>query len=95
MRENGSVTQLDKTISLKLDRKTLSLHRGVIYQTKGKGLLYMSVQSVQLDGALRRVQYDLLQYHRIDLTHSWTSQMKNSYVQGLCSNMHLAVPTVR
>ena len=31
---------------------------------------------------------------RIDLTHSWTSQMKNSYVQALCSIMHLTVPTV-
>ncbi len=53
--------KLDKTMSLKLDGKTLSPHRGVVYQTKGKGLIYMSVQSVQSDGALRCVQYDLLQ----------------------------------
>ena len=45
------------TISLiKLGKKTLSAHRGVIYQTKGKGPLYTSVQS---DGVLSRVQHDL------------------------------------
>ncbi len=38
-----------RTMSLKLGKKTLSAHRGVIYQTKGTGPLYTSVQS---DGAL-------------------------------------------
>ena len=62
MQENGSVTQLpqnEKTLIHKLDRKTLSAHRGVVYQTKGKGPLYTSVQSVQSDGALRHVHHDL------------------------------------
>ena len=52
---------IGETSELQLDRKTLSPHRGVIYQTKEKGLLYTSVQSVKLDGALKRVQHDLLQ----------------------------------
>ncbi len=43
-------------MSLKLGKKTLSAHRGVIYQTKGKGPLCTFVQS---DGALSRVQHDL------------------------------------
>jgi hypothetical protein len=37
------------TMSLKLGKKTLSAHRGVVYQTKGKDPLYTSVQ---LDRAL-------------------------------------------
>ena len=42
------------TISLKLGKKTVSAHRGVIYQTKGKGPLDTSVK---LDGALWRVEH--------------------------------------
>ncbi len=34
-----------RMMSLKLGKKTLSAHKGVIYQTKGKGPLYTSVQS--------------------------------------------------
>ncbi len=57
MQANGSVTHLRAIFGATHDAfvydepkvKTLSAHRGVIYQTKGKGPLYTSVQ---LDGAL-------------------------------------------
>ena len=34
-------------IRKKLGKKTLSVHKGVIYQTKGKDLIYTSVKSVR------------------------------------------------
>ena len=42
--------------SLKLGRKSADADRGVIYQTKGKGLIYTPVQS---DGYLSSVEHGL------------------------------------